>query len=89
MVRLVPELCSCVWSVAGQRLEDQQQGQRRLPTPKPAAAYGLERMHNGNGDLLSFLSGACIALWHLPQFRSSLMAVQVHLPAQACACPYK
>lgn len=41
---------------------------------------GLDRVQAVNTDLLSFLSGACIALWHLPHFRTSLIAVQVLPP---------
>lgn len=67
---------SCVGICVGQRFEEQL-GQRRLPVPKAAPVYGLERVQAVNSDLLSFLSGTCIALWHLPQFRTSLITVQV------------
>lgn len=57
---------------------EEQHSQRRLPVSKLGFGYGHEKAQPGlDADLLSFLSGACIALWHLSQFRNSLVTVQV------------
>ncbi len=45
-----------------------------MPTPKPGDPRAMKDV---NLELMNFLDSACIALWHLPHFRDSMLAIQV------------
>lgn len=51
------------------------------PAPKPYRAGGLGGGHplakGVNPELVSLLQALAIALWHLPRFRDSLLAIKV------------
>ncbi len=79
---------SCFGAASGQRGDEHAGLRGRLPAPPPPKPYRMGSLGGASGlkggpnpELVSLLDALSAALWHLPRFRDSLLAIKARARA--------